>query len=238
MHIFLKVVDQYQPIIMNSYPEKLIRIFKQPGTNRFASFTIWFKPYSLESDSGARINTVDGSNQEMHYISDQELKYVQMQPSGWSILISITEKIDGIFNWICQKINDVIGSYIGLKFFLRMTLAGCEFGVCFDLDLEFLREKSDIDYNCLIDRDPLLLFTISVRSMVPLLAGILIIGLVYLAAISGSIAEWIAAFPAKLTKTMIKKTLTTIASMLLKSQIRKICSAICGFLLKILDSNQ
>ena len=68
-----------------------------------------------------------------------------------------------------QKINEKIGSNIGLRLFLRRTLGGCE---CADNSIVN-------DKNCLVDKDPLLCFTISVKSLIPVLAGILIIVLVY-----------------------------------------------------------
>ena len=123
MHIYNKVVSKYQPRIMSIFPEELIKVFKQNGTRRFCSFSIGFKPYSLVDNSGAKINIINGDNQKKHYISDPELKYMKKQANGTFSIISITEKIDDIFNSICQKINDVIGSYIGLRFFLRRTLA-------------------------------------------------------------------------------------------------------------------
>lgn len=118
------------------------------------------------------------------------------------ILKSITEKIDDIFNQICLKINEVIG----LRFFLRKTLGECEFGVCYDFDLE------NVDQNCLVDKDPLLFFNISVKSKFPILAAILIIGLVYIASILASISEWTAAFPTKIIKKFAKETLKEVAS--------------------------
>ena len=51
-----------------------------------------------------------------------------------------------------------IGTFIGLIFFLRRTLGECEFGVCFDFKLK--NEKID-DVNCLVDKDPLLILTIT-----------------------------------------------------------------------------
>lgn len=159
---------------------------------------------------------------------------MKKEPKGKFSLISITEKIDGVFNMICQKINEVIGSYIGLRFFLRRALGGCEFGVCLDYDIEI--PVSMRQHDCLIDQDPLLLFTISVKSMVPILAGILIIGLVYLASISGSIAEWIMAFPTKITKALVKKAVVEVCTLVLSSQIESICNGICAFLMKILQN--
>ena len=100
----------------------------QQEQNNFCSYSIGFKPYSLIAESGARINTLDDPDQELNYIEDPELKYMKQQPKGYrSIMVSITEAIDGVFNAICHKINEVIGCYIGLKFFLRRTLGGCEF---------------------------------------------------------------------------------------------------------------
>ena len=127
----------------------------------------------------------------------------------------------------------MIGSYIGLRFFLRRTLGGCEFGVCLDFDFHIPSDKKQHD--CLIDQDPLLLFTICVKSMAPILAGILIIGLVYIVSLSSSIAEWISSFPTKITRTIVKKTLTEVASVILSSQIELICDKVCSFLMKILS---
>ena len=35
------------------------------------------------------------------------------------IPLSITEQIDSIFNWMCSKIDEEIGCYIGLRFFFE-----------------------------------------------------------------------------------------------------------------------
>lgn len=106
-----------------------------------------------------------------------------------------------------------------MKLFLKRTLCGCEFGIYLDLDLDLFKEKRLRSF-CLIDQDPLLVFTINVRSNVPQVAGILIIRLVYLTAISNSIAEWILIFSEKITKTLIKKTLIEVA-VLLDGEIQK-----------------
>ena len=148
--------------------------------------------------------------------------------------MSITEKIDDIFNLICNKINEVIGGYIGLKFFLRRTLSGCEFGVCFDFDYE--KNKIIEDFSCLIDQDPLFMFSITVKSIIPILAGILIIGLVYIASIAKNIAGWILAFPPKITKELVKKTVIEISKVILQSSIEKVCDSIIEFLFKVLDN--
>lgn len=91
------------------------------------------------------------------------------------------------------------------------------------------------EHDCLIDQDPLLMFTISVKSNAPLLAGILIIGLVYLASVAETITEWIASFPQKITRTIVKKALVDVANVVLSSQIESLCENISSFLLDVLN---
>lgn len=80
-------------------------------SERFCSFNTGFKSYSLFDKSGSIISLAD-NDEPPNYILDPELKYIRKLPKGYSIL-SITEKIDSLFNKICQKINDVFGSYTG-----------------------------------------------------------------------------------------------------------------------------
>ena len=62
------------------------------------------------------------------------------------INISITSRIDNIFNEICNVFNNFISDKINFKFFLRRTLGGCEFGICldcdFEIDLDLLEDKN------------------------------------------------------------------------------------------------
>lgn len=225
MHIFRLVRIIFEEKVMKLFPIELSRYLKQNGKRDFCSFTLGFKPFSLMNNSGAKISSM--VDDEREFIEDPELKYIRRQPNNVISILSITEKIDGLFNLICKKLNSIIGSYIGLKFFLRRTLGGCEFGLCFDFQIDNLLLN---DGDCLIDKDPLLLFTISVKSLTPILAGILIIGLVYIASISKSISEWILAFPVKITRKLAEKTLKTLASLVVDSQIEKLCSVICSFL--------
>ena len=239
MNIYELVLDSYENEIMNSFPDKLEKCFHASGTEQFYSYSIGFKPYSLIAESGARINTLDDPDQELNYIEDPELKYMKQQPKGYrSIMISITEAIDGVFNAICHKINEVIGCYTGLKFFLRRTLGGCEFGVCFDFQMTNVKKEIIKNENCIVDKDPLLLFTINVKSQVPVMAGILIIGLVYIAKVAKTISEWITTCGAKLSVDLLKSTvkfvLEQLATRMLDEQIEKFCFSIDMFLVKIL----
>ena len=79
------------------------------------------------------------------------------------------------------------------------------------------------------------MFTITVKSIIPILAGILIIGLVYIASIAATITEWILAFPEKITKEVIKKTAVEVSKILLQSTVESLCDSIIEFLFKVLD---
>lgn len=216
MHIFKHVLSTWENKILSSGPQNAF--VRQKSDNERSIFSFGFRPFTLLSTSGAKINTFENPDEVNYFIIDPELKFLQKQPKGLkSIPLSITQRIDGLFNKICQKINQIIGSYIGLKFFLRRTLGGCEFGVCFDFDLD--NSETD-DQNCIIDKDPLFVFTINVKSLVPLLAGILIIVLVYVVSLCKSIIEWVGASAFKLSKELIKATF--------KLVIKELCSKLVG----------
>ena len=239
IHIFDFVSNLYTKKIFNTFPKQISNCYSSTDNNRFCSLFIGFEPYTLINKSGARINALSDEDQEHEFISDPELKYLLKQPKGFKpILLSITEKIDDIFNKICKKINEVVGSHLGLRFFLRRTLGGCEFGLCFDFQIENLNENLIKDYNCLVDKDPLLIFKISVKSVVPLLAGILIIGLVYLAKLTASIVQLISRFDIQLFGKIIKKTVEVvveqISSQFIHDKIEAFCSKLCEYLSSII----
>ena len=237
MHIFDFVKNFYQDQIMSYFPKRLSNCYSSVANDRFCSLFIGFRPFSLINKSGSRINSLDGEDYEKEYISDPELKYIKKQPQGSSILMSITERIDDLFDCICKLINNAIGGFMGLKFFIRRTLGGCEFGLCFDFELENVREKTTYEHNCIIDRDPLLVFSINVKSIVPLLAGILIIFLVYVAKIAAKISEIISSFGIDLIREIIKTKLKDYIEKLIfeKCQQTQIfCDKIYGFITKII----
>lgn len=70
------------------------------------------------------------------------------------------------------------------------------------------------------------------------MAGILIIGLVYIESISKSIAEWITTFGVKFGLDLIKKTVKTVIqkliSQMFQNEIESFCQKICQFLTSIL----
>ena len=73
----------------------------------------------------------------------------------------------------------------GIRFFLRRTLAGCEFGICVDP----LYECQNKLLNCLIDTNPIIMLTICTKSSTPWIAGILMIVLVFIVSISVMIGK-------------------------------------------------
>ena len=236
MEIFEAVDNWGQKKIETSFPKKLNKFYSPNSKFQFLTFNVGFKPYSLVGNSGARISSIDGKEEKRNFISDPELKYVIF---GSEDHFSITRKIDGIFESICEKINKIIGNYTGLKFFLRRTLSGCEFGVCFDFFLENSNQTLVNDSNCIIDKDPLFLFTIIIKSIVPILAAILIIGLVYIAKVAEKITAYITAGPIEITSQIVKKVAKEVAKEIvngvLRYQVDKFCDKIVNYLYEILQ---
>ena len=234
MWIYNKVVATWERRVFRIFPKSNFLRFKQSNTERFVSFNIGFRPYRLMDCSGARITEVNEDDRKQAYITDPELSYLKIKMKNENpVAVSITEAIDQLFEKICNTIADVIGSFIGIKFFLRRTLGGCEFGVCVDFDLES-DDEAFIRENCIVDRDPLLVFTISVKSMAPILAGVLIFALVFLASMSTTIMAYVSAFPVTLPAGVVKKTvkllLEQIAISLLSKQLEDFCQKIIDFL--------
>lgn len=123
------------------------------------------------------------------------------------IPISITERIDEIFDKILQAMNEKIAKKFFVKF-LRRTLAGAEFGIFLDLSLTNRELKKEIFL--LADKNPLLVGTIYVWSFFPIFVGILIILLIYLIGVAEQIAEIIACPGLKLSEIIGKKIIAKI----------------------------
>lgn len=236
MWIYKKVVSQWENKVFQIFNDNTYLRTKQTNTERFLTFNFGFRPYCLMDCSGARISEVDEDNKNQAFITDPELSYTKkVMGKEHPVAISITEAIDNLFNKICNVITNALGGLIGIKFFLRRTLGGCEFGLCVDFDLAS-NDESFICENCLIDRDPLLVFTISVKSMAPLLAGVLIFALVFLASMSTSIGEYVTSFGAKfgidVAKKAVKKVLEQLVLTAFSSQLEAFCQKIIDFLYK------
>ena len=208
MHIFNLVVNRYESKIGQLLGTKSCA-YIQNNKIGFMSVQIGIKPYRLLTESGARINS--SSINRINYIKDPELRYLKKMPNYKFSIFSITETIDDIFNSIFQTINKILGNKAFLKFFLRRTLCGCEFGICLDLPMKSVYANNNFDSfsiyspNCIIDKDPLILFSISIKSLLPVLAGVLIFLLIYAVYLAKDIIGWFVLFPEKLTKTIVTK---------------------------------
>lgn len=101
MHICKYVVQNHEQNILDSF-NSMPDVYLQFNKIGFLSVQIGFKPFSLLTESGARVTYKNFK--KMNYIKDPELKYEQKEPKTKKItLLSITQKIDDIFNSICQK---------------------------------------------------------------------------------------------------------------------------------------
>ena len=237
MHIFNLVVKKYQEPIFRScsyFQHDQLKDNYSSGSFKKMIF-FGFKPFTLMSVSGAKIASFDAEDDNNYVIKDPELIYIEKTNTNKKVLFSITRKIDGIFNKMCNKINEIISTNIGFKFFLRRTLCGCEFGLCFDMDLAENEEKSEIGPNCIIDKDPLLLLSINVKSDFPILAGILIIILVYIAKIVKNIVEWAGATLVKFSKEVAKLVIKDIITTFFNDQVNEALGKACSFLKSVVD---
>ena len=106
------------------------------------------------------------------YITDPELKYINKSDGK---PFSITKVLDKIFDSFRELVDSKLKGIFGLRFFLRRTLAGCEFGIYVNPSCEC----TDYYPNCLIDNDPIILFTICTKSKFFWISGILIMVLIF-----------------------------------------------------------
>lgn len=234
MHIFKDVIKEYEKKVFIGFT-KMAKPLIEFNQSSFFLCKVGFRPYALLSESGARIYSKNFK--KMNFIKDPELKYERRTMKKHIFTrASITEKIDEIFNQIFIKVNEILGTKTFLKLFLRRTLAGCEFGFCLNLNVKNYNEQflNDNPY-CIIDLDPLLVFTIYVRSIFPVLAIILISVLIYVGSIAKKIAKWFT-FPSNV-KEAVKTTLSIVVDAFSSNISSLILDKIIGFLETNLDKN-
>lgn len=181
MYIFQIVIKNYKQLILQHYEginpkDKNTEEVNIVGKPKMTIISFGFRPFALKYKSGSRILSFLNSEPDIKYIEDPELKYIKKG----SKFCSITEKIDIIFEKILNVISHFLGNKLMFKLFLRRTLEGCEFGLCYEIDDDSIKEHMKNIKNCLLDIDPLFVFSIFVRSLAPFLAGILILLLLYL----------------------------------------------------------
>ena len=227
MHIFNFVNTTYDSVIYKNF-STIPNINLQFNSCCFMSCLFGLRPYSLLTKSGARVT--HENFKKISYIEDPELKYLRKLPDNKFGLFSITEKIDDLFALIAQKINAILGEKLFVKLFLRRTLCGTEIGIC----LNFRMENNIEDEFCILDKDPLIMFTINVKSIAPFLAGVLIFALVYLGILAAKIFKWFLTFPKSLIDELLKKglgiLLNTVLSTVAENAIEKIVDYFKGIL--------
>lgn len=198
------------------------------GKTRMQRISFGFRPFTLKYKSGSRILSVFNTNPICKYIEDPELKYLKAGSP-----CSITSKVDIIFEKILNKISDFLGDHLLFKLFLRRTLAGCEFGLCYEVD-EINKDEYFIFFkNVLFDKDPLFVFSIYVKSVIPFLAGILMLLLLYITNIIRKIIKYANGFTltAEVVKDVAVEVVKCVAEKLIEQTestvIEKLIETLC-----------
>lgn len=192
MRIHARIEHDWKKPIMNYFPPQICDIRKPNKAYTYISFKAGFFPFELKDKSGARICFGNKKKKDISFIEDPELIYGKK--------CSITNIIDKIFEKICECIDDKISGLLGLHFYIRRTMAGCEFGICVDPLLDDIVIKEN---HCLFDVKPILLFAICCKSLKPFLAGILIILAIFIGFVAAKLAEFFAS-PESTVKDLIK----------------------------------
>ena len=201
------------------------------GKTKLSRISFGFRPFTLKYRSGSRILSILNQNQICRYIEDPELKYLKA-----GSIASITNRVDAIFEKILNLVSNFLGNHLMFKLFLRRTLAGCEFGLCYEFD-----EINDDDYfkfvkNILFDKDPLFVFSIYVKSVIPFLAGILILLLLYLVNIIRQLAAYGNVFTAsgKIVKKVAIEVAKCIAEQIIDNLEDTAVGKLTGYLYDVL----
>ena len=189
-HIFKKVNTRYQPCLHKILPsfdsEKGdSEIIKK--SSFLSRICLEFRPFMF-CRSGSRIKQLLKKGDKTSYFQDPELNFIRKETGK---LFSITNTIDSFFDMIFDIFNDFLEDKINFKFFLRRTLSGCEFGICYEFEEDENEEEEEIDIddykNCMFDKKLILVFSININSTVPFLAGVLVFLIIYLVSIINNI---------------------------------------------------
>ena len=150
-------------------------------------------------------------------IQDPELKYDKF---------SITKYLDAAFDMIIGAINGFLSKKCGLQLYLKRTVAGTEFGLCFQ---PFVSEKKR-PFMTLHDIDLTFIAAINVKSEKILLISIMIL----LAAVLAACFSMIEAIVLKLFKTGVKELLAKlfdeVIDLVSSSFLTTIVNVICAFI--------
>ena len=188
---FLFIFNKAQKDWENEITEKIKYYNKyseiEAKSNSYTSINFGFFPMCLSENSGCRLTPLTPEEQEKSdkgclYIVDPELRYIKKRSKK---IFSITVAVDKIFEKFQEIADEKLQGLFGIRFFLRRTLCGCEFGVCVETNLEY---PDDLQ-NCLFDRTPLLMFTLCTKSSFVWLGGLLIIVLVFFTSVAVTIGK-------------------------------------------------
>ncbi|KAK8878470.1 hypothetical protein M9Y10_005243 [Tritrichomonas musculus] len=181
VHIYKLVGKEWEHKILGSLPEQISKKhYSNSKKNSYTCFKIGFFPMSICEKSGSRITPLNEYEQEksdkgQSYIIDPELRYLKKDTRD---IFSITCAIDKIYEKFQDIFDQKLQGLFGIRFFLRRTLGGCEFGICVDPKYENLVDKDEF-LNCLVDKDPIIMLTICTKSTFFWIAGILMVLLVF-----------------------------------------------------------
>ena len=159
IHITSKVNNENKVYITNSKYSKIF--WSVDGSKkRFLSLKLGAFPFTSlkmnQTNSGIKYDPVIT-------IQDPELKYLKF---------SITKYLDAAFDFILQKLNDFLTSHSGIRIYLKRTIAGTEFGVCFQ---PFTSDEKQNLFTTLHDNDLTFIAAINVKSEKILLVSILLL---------------------------------------------------------------
>lgn len=228
IHIAQTVSEKYK------YVSEMIKsnfLFSDNNDNKFSYIRLGFRPFCLRDKSGIRLGSAE-EDKEIGYIEDPELLYLQKK--GSSIRASITKCIDLLFDKIFQFFNNFINQNIAMKFFLRRTLGGCEFGICYDFEFENTDDQFKNDTNRLIDIDPMFIFSIHICSYTAFMASVLILLLLYLLNLARKIFSFMSA--GQIVKTVAKEAAEYCVGKLLDCAEEKIIERITEYLKEIIET--
>lgn len=174
-YIFLILYKQWKDRVLQAIPQSFQnkRLIKARAKS-YTTFCFGYFPLCLSENSGCRLTPLTPELQAKSddgnlYIVDPELKYI---------------KKDTIFEKFQEVSDKKLQGLFGIRFFLRRTLCGCEFGVCIDTEYECC----DKYFNCLFDRNPILMFTICTKFTFIWIGGIMIVILVFFTSLCATLA--------------------------------------------------
>ena len=110
----------------------------------YTSLKVGTFPISLNENTGSKLTPDPADSKVCALINDPELKYIKKGLINQPFSISII--LDKIFESFQELVDKKLENLFGIRFFLRRTLAGCEFGVCIDLKPE--KNESFLKLSC------------------------------------------------------------------------------------------